>query len=220
MVKHSFKKGDKVQWSAGQGTATGTVEEYITEAQTVKGKKISASQASPRYLVKNDRTESVTAHSPEALSKASSSKKSSPQEIDSGKSNSTGSSSTKKSDSAKSSESKSGKQATAEKSDAEKSDAKKFGSKKSEKPSSKKSGSKGSDQSSSGSSDSFESGDRVQWDSRQGEVEGVVEKKLTSKTKIKGYTAKASEDEPQYLVKSNRTGSEAAHKPDALKSID
>ena len=63
----------------------------------------------------------------------------------------------------------------------------------------------------------FKAGDKVAWDSSQGEVKGVVEKKLTSETQIKGHTAKPTKDEPQYLVKSDKTGAKAAHKPDELR---
>ena len=71
--------------------------------------------------------------------------------------------------------------------------------------------------SSSGSaSDEFKKGDRVKWNTAQGETTGTIKKKLTSETDIKGYTAKATKDEPQYLVESESTGEEAAHKPDAL----
>lgn len=59
-------------------------------------------------------------------------------------------------------------------------------------------------------------GDDVTWNTPQGETEGTVEKKLTSTTQVSGHTAKATEDDPQYLVESNKTGKEAAHKPDAL----
>jgi hypothetical protein len=64
---------------------------------------------------------------------------------------------------------------------------------------------------------SVEVGDRVEWESRQGKTTGKVQEKLTETTQIKSHTAKATEDNPQYLVKSDRTGSEAAHKPKALK---
>ena len=60
-------------------------------------------------------------------------------------------------------------------------------------------------------------GDHVTWDTSQGKTEGTVEKKLTSTTKIKGHTAKPTKDEPQFLVKSDKTGAKAAHKPDELK---
>ena len=60
-------------------------------------------------------------------------------------------------------------------------------------------------------------GDKVAWKAPQGEVKGVVEKKLTSKTRIKGHTAEATKDDPEYLVKSEKTGAKASHKPEQLK---
>jgi hypothetical protein len=60
-------------------------------------------------------------------------------------------------------------------------------------------------------------GDRVAWETSQGETHGTVEKKVTSKTKIKGHEVKATKDDPQYVVKSAKTGAKAAHKPGALK---
>ncbi|MGB3291484.1 MAG: DUF2945 domain-containing protein [Phormidesmis sp.] len=72
----------------------------------------------------------------------------------------------------------------------------------------------------SSDSDSFEQGDRVQWNTRQGKTTGTVKEKLTDTTEIKGHTAKASEEDPQYRVESERTGSEAAHKPDALEPAE
>ena len=60
-------------------------------------------------------------------------------------------------------------------------------------------------------------GDKVTWDSSQGEVAGTVEKKLTHPMKIKTHEVKASEENPEYLVKSDKTGAEAAHKPEELK---
>lgn len=60
-------------------------------------------------------------------------------------------------------------------------------------------------------------GDKVEWNTSQGTTSGRVKRKLTSDTQIEGHRAKASKDDPQYLVESDRTGSEAAHKPDALK---
>ena len=59
-------------------------------------------------------------------------------------------------------------------------------------------------------------GAKVTWSSTQGETHGTVEKKVTSTTSVKGHTAKATKDDPQYVVKSDKTGAEAVHKPDAL----
>ena len=66
-------------------------------------------------------------------------------------------------------------------------------------------------------SDSLKPGDDVKWNSAQGEVKGEVKKKLTEPADIKGHHVAASKDDPQYLVESEKTGAEAAHKPDALK---
>jgi heme-binding NEAT domain protein len=60
-------------------------------------------------------------------------------------------------------------------------------------------------------------GDHVEWNTSQGTTSGTVKKKLTSPTKIKGHEVKASKDNPEYLVESDKTGAEAAHKPRALK---
>ncbi len=83
--------------------------------------------------------------------------------------------------------------------------------------------------------DQFKKGDKVEWNTSQGKTTGEVEKKLTSPTDIKGHHVAASEDNPEYLVKSDKSrqfaqrggpphatgsGKEAAHKPDALKKVE
>lgn len=65
--------------------------------------------------------------------------------------------------------------------------------------------------------DAFKVGDKVQWHSPQGTVHGTISKKLTSHTTIKGHEVAASPENPEYLVVSDKTGAEAAHKPGALK---
>ena len=62
-------------------------------------------------------------------------------------------------------------------------------------------------------------GDKVAWGSSQGETHGTVEKKVTSTTKVKGHVAKATKEAPQYLVKRDKTGAKAVHKPDELKRL-
>ena len=62
----------------------------------------------------------------------------------------------------------------------------------------------------------FQKGDEVTWNSHGGEAVGEVEEKITEDTKAAGRTVRASEDEPQYLVKSEKSGREAVHKPSAL----
>jgi len=66
-------------------------------------------------------------------------------------------------------------------------------------------------------SNDFKAGDKVKWESSQGTVHGTVKKKLTAHTKIKGHEVAASKDNPEYLVASDKTGAEAAHKPGSLK---
>ena len=63
----------------------------------------------------------------------------------------------------------------------------------------------------------FSKGDRVEWDSHGGTAVGTVERKITSDTEAGGRTVRASEDEPQYLVKSEKSGGTAVHKPSALR---
>ena len=63
-------------------------------------------------------------------------------------------------------------------------------------------------------------GDHVTWRSHGGEAEGVVEEEITSDTKAGGRQVRASEDDPQYLVKSEKSGGEAVHKPGALTKKD
>jgi hypothetical protein len=60
-------------------------------------------------------------------------------------------------------------------------------------------------------------GDKVSWNSSGGHSVGHVEKKLTSPTAIKGHKVAASRDNPEFLVKSDKSGKLAAHKADALK---
>lgn len=69
-------------------------------------------------------------------------------------------------------------------------------------------------------SEEFKKGDKVEWKTSQGTTTGVVKKKLTSPTDIKGHHVAASEDNPEYLVESDKTGKEAAHKPDSLKKVE
>lgn len=66
----------------------------------------------------------------------------------------------------------------------------------------------------------FSKGDEVEWSSHGGTAEGKVEKKITSRTEAAGRTVAASKDDPQYLVKSDKSGGEAVHKPDALREKD
>lgn len=60
-------------------------------------------------------------------------------------------------------------------------------------------------------------GGTVEWKSHGGAAEGKVEKEITEDTHAAKRDVRASEDDPQYLVKSDKSGGEAVHKPGALK---
>jgi len=60
-------------------------------------------------------------------------------------------------------------------------------------------------------------GDKVEWKTSQGKTTGEV--KRSSPHLQTGHHVAASEDNPEYLVESDKTGKEAAHKPDALKKL-
>ena len=65
--------------------------------------------------------------------------------------------------------------------------------------------------------ENFTKGDDVTWKSHGQNVHGTVEQKITKRTEEAGRTVDASKDDPQYKVKSDKTGREAVHKPGALK---
>ena len=60
-------------------------------------------------------------------------------------------------------------------------------------------------------------GDDVTWESHGGEAVGKVKRKITSDTEAGGRKVKASKDDPQFLVRSDKSGGEAVHKQSALK---
>lgn len=64
----------------------------------------------------------------------------------------------------------------------------------------------------------FKTGDKVVWSSHgKDDTPGVVERRITSDTEAGGRKVKAAKDDPQYLVRSEKGGGEAVHKPSALK---
>jgi hypothetical protein len=62
-------------------------------------------------------------------------------------------------------------------------------------------------------------GDHVEWNSEAGRIRGTIKKKITSEITFKGYTVHASKEEPQYLIKSDKTDHMAMHKGSALKKL-
>ena len=65
-------------------------------------------------------------------------------------------------------------------------------------------------------SEKFAKGDHVTWNSHGSTVEGTVEREITDDTEASGRAVRASEDEPQYEVRSATSGRTAVHKPGAL----
>ncbi len=66
--------------------------------------------------------------------------------------------------------------------------------------------------------DEFKPGDKVEWHG-PGVVRGEVVRKLTERTETGEHTVAASPDNPEYLVRSDASGKEAAHKPGALRRV-
>ncbi len=64
--------------------------------------------------------------------------------------------------------------------------------------------------------DEFHKGDHVAWNSHGSQAEGTVHRKITSDTEAAGRKVKADEDDPQYEVKSDKSGRTAVHRPGAL----
>jgi len=65
----------------------------------------------------------------------------------------------------------------------------------------------------------FRKGDHVSWNSEAGRVSGKVVNVITSEAQFKGYTVHASDDEPQYEIKSDKTDHIAMHKGSALTRL-
>ena len=59
---------------------------------------------------------------------------------------------------------------------------------------------------------SFKIGDHVTWNSEAGHVGGTIKKIHTKDFDYKGHIHRASVDEPQYEIKSDKTEHIAAHK--------
>ena len=62
-------------------------------------------------------------------------------------------------------------------------------------------------------------GDRVSWNTSQGRTQGKVVEKRTSDFQFDGQKFTASDDEPSYIVESEKSGDRAAHKGSALRKL-
>lgn len=63
----------------------------------------------------------------------------------------------------------------------------------------------------------FKIGDHVSWNSEAGRVSGTIIAIHTSDFDYKGHVHHATDDDPQYEIKSDKTDHIAAHKGSALK---
>ena len=66
----------------------------------------------------------------------------------------------------------------------------------------------------------FAVGDHVSWNSEAGRVSGTITKVHTADFDYKGHRRRASEDEPQYEIASDKTDHIAAHKGSALRKVE
>ncbi len=66
----------------------------------------------------------------------------------------------------------------------------------------------------------FQIGDHVSWNSEAGYIKGKIIKIHTTNFNFKGYVRHCTEEEPQYEVKSDKTGHIAVHKGSALKKVE
>lgn len=60
-------------------------------------------------------------------------------------------------------------------------------------------------------------GDKVHWNTSQGETTGKTLEKKTKEFTLDGQKFKASEDEPYWVVESEKSGAKAAHKESSLR---
>lgn len=66
----------------------------------------------------------------------------------------------------------------------------------------------------------FSKGDKVSWNTSQGTTHGTVQEKRTDDFQFEGQQFRPTDDEPYYIVESDKTGSGAAHKESALSARD
>lgn len=66
----------------------------------------------------------------------------------------------------------------------------------------------------------FEVGDHVSWNSEAGRVSGRIVRVRTEDFEYKGHRRRASKDDPQYEIESDKTDHVAAHRGAALSLVD
>jgi hypothetical protein len=62
-------------------------------------------------------------------------------------------------------------------------------------------------------------GDKVSWDTPQGRTQGKIVEKKTKDFQLAKQKFTASEDEPKFVVESDKTGARAAHAASALNVL-
>ncbi len=62
----------------------------------------------------------------------------------------------------------------------------------------------------------FSNGDNVSWKTPQGATYGTVKQKRVNDFEFEGQNFRPTDDDPYYIVESDKTGSKAAHKESAL----
>lgn len=62
-------------------------------------------------------------------------------------------------------------------------------------------------------------GDRVSWNTPQGRTQGKVVERRTSDFQLAGQHFTASDDDPAFIVESEKSGEQAAHKGTALRRL-
>ncbi|QHC71394.1 DUF2945 domain-containing protein [Rathayibacter sp. VKM Ac-2801] len=59
-------------------------------------------------------------------------------------------------------------------------------------------------------------GDKISWNTSQGETHGELVEKKTKEFQFEGQKFNASDDEPYWIVQSDKTDARAAHKESSL----
>lgn len=62
-------------------------------------------------------------------------------------------------------------------------------------------------------------GDKVSWDTPQGRTRGKIVEKKTTDFQLAKRKFTASEDDPKFVVESDKTGAKAAHADSALNVL-
>jgi hypothetical protein len=65
----------------------------------------------------------------------------------------------------------------------------------------------------------LQKGDRVSWNTSQGRTRGVVVERKTGDFEFDDQKFTASAEEPAFIVESEKTGAQAAHKGSALRKL-